>query len=431
MIYVNTDLDKNDPDKISENAQNSGSLLGILRSYMQPTNDGHSSDWLVDFDSDFTVPNIQENPSPYPEIKSVSCSENVILRFQRQAQARLLLPNNRVAGCFRYRIKKDVKVKKSLSTGKAHFADLMICGSVWDCPACSAKISERRRVELTQALNQHTAKGLSAPLVTFTYPHQWRDDLRSLVEAQQKAFIWMYMHNDFRYIKETFRFLGRVKALEINHGQENGWHPHIHEIWFLNVYVHAGCYDGLKFMLHELWVKACAYAGLGEPSFEHGVDIRGGEYAGKYITKYGEEPHSKKWGIEHEITRFDAKKGRMESRSPFQLLDDAIEGDLPAGLLFQEYSQVFKGKTRLKWSRGLKAMFEIKEFSDDEIAKETDDASILLATITANEWHVILRLSTPKNDHRGMIIKIANESVNGESLRAYIADLVANYVEVH
>src|SRR5256885_17042652 len=48
---------------------------------------------------------------------------------------------------------------------------IMVCGSVWVCPLCAAKISEHRRVELEQAIARCIATGGAGYLTTYTIAH--------------------------------------------------------------------------------------------------------------------------------------------------------------------------------------------------------------------------------------------------------------------
>ena len=69
------------------------------------------------------------------------------IRFERyamQSVAKDLLPNERVKICLRHVAGDNVEVRKHLKTEKAFYSGLMVCGSVWMCPVCASKISERR-----------------------------------------------------------------------------------------------------------------------------------------------------------------------------------------------------------------------------------------------------------------------------------------------
>mgnify|MGYP000438573866 CR=1 FL=1 len=394
------------PQKYNNFTSISGLPLGILRirrpsSKYAASSVNDTKKQKISFDQDGVIDHAPDS------------QENRIIRFQRQSASRRLLQDKRVSGCLRNRLAGTVKVLKSKEHGKCHFADLMICGSVWDCPVCSAKISERRRVELTRAVDQYSKAGGSVLLVTFTYSHKREDDLKELLAKQSKAFTWFYQHRTYKELKKRYMKKGRVRALEVNHGKTNGWHPHVHELWFIDLHLHD--YQTLKLEVFNLWVKACEKYGLGLPSWEHGVDIRGGKDASNYIAKFGlEDKKTRDWGIEDELTKANAKKGRNGSLSPFELLDKCMSGDKEAEALFIEYSKAFHRKKQLTWSKGLKGIFNLDELTDEELAHQQDDEAILLATIEAEEWEAIIKTSSRSHDNRSIVLTLAE---NGNKCR--------------
>ena len=85
-------------------------------------------------------------------------------RYIMQSIAKKAVPEERVSTCLRTRIRKkgndhfeDIKVWKHTQTNKAFYSGLNVCASVWTCPVCAAKITERRKLELEQAFKQHQA----------------------------------------------------------------------------------------------------------------------------------------------------------------------------------------------------------------------------------------------------------------------------------
>jgi hypothetical protein len=414
IIYTSKQVNKYASKFVYKNTLYSGVYLGRTLVYEPLSNDGASS--------------VSENNSAPDQdgvIKTtITASDNRIIRYQRQSSAQELLPNKRVGKCLKTRIAKTVKVMKSKEHGKCHYGDLMICGSVWDCPVCAGKISERRRVELTRAVEQHKSFGGSVYLITFTYSHKKQDNLQELLEKQAKAMQWFYRHRTYKEIAKRYQKQGRVRALEVNHG-ENGWHPHIHELWFLDLHLHD--FQTLKLEIFNLWLKACQRFDLGLPSWDHGVDVRGGGDAAAYVAKFGfEEKKPSAWGIEHEITKASSKKARTGSRSAFQLLDDYIEGDKQAGALFSEYSKAFHRKKQLTWSRGLKAVFDLDTMTDEELATLQDDEAKLLSTIEDYQWSAVIGTSTPKQDNRVIILTLA-ETGGLDAMNIFIKDLVIKY----
>ena len=126
--------------------------------------------------------------------------ESRVQRFSLQSVARAILPESRTAKCLRIRAHDcDVQVWKSKEHGTASYGGLQTCGSVWACPVCSAKIAERRRVELLDAMELHKAQGGAVYLLTTTpisaatfWPSCWTSKERpcnpSSVTARSRRF---------------------------------------------------------------------------------------------------------------------------------------------------------------------------------------------------------------------------------------------------
>src|ERR1039457_5279378 len=81
-------------------------------------------------------------------------------RYQLQSISKSIIPEHRIFHCLRSRQPgRDVEVWKSKEKPEAHYRGLQVCGSVWVCPVCAAKISEPRRMDLQAAIASWTAKG--------------------------------------------------------------------------------------------------------------------------------------------------------------------------------------------------------------------------------------------------------------------------------
>jgi hypothetical protein len=266
------------------------------------------------------------------------------------------------------------------------------------CAVCSAKISERRRVELGQAVAVHQQQGGRVLLCTYTIRHHQGDDLRAsldgLLAARKSA------RSGRAAVDFTARYgvIGTVRALEVTVGV-NGWHPHVHELMFL-----AGGVDLVKLQqeLHERWAACVAAVGLGIIN-EHGLDVQFADMSvADYVAKFG---HDRTWGPEHEVARVNSKSGRAGSRSPVDLLAAyAFDQDEQAGLLWLHYALVFKGRRQLVWSHGLRARFGLgAEKTDEQVAADTTEYGVLLASLTVQQWRVVLA-----NDARGEVLDIAS-----------------------
>lgn len=316
-------------------------------------------------------------------------------RYIRQSAARRLLPKNRVSWCLRRVQENQVpSILKSPVHGKCHYGGLISCGRTWECPVCASKISQRRRDELSTALEQWRSMGYQLLLVTYTFPHTQFDNLSDLLKKQDKARVSMNGQRVYKEILKAHSVIGRVRALEITHGF-NGWHPHIHEIWFVQSQSTQVLQDAINTRIFDLWSDSCVKHGLKRPNFEHGIDVRDGSYASVYISK---------WGIEDEITKANSKEGKGQSRNPFQFLDSYILGDKQAGALYVEYVNAFKGKRQLVWTKGLKNIFKLDEKTDEEIAAEQDDKALRLGNLTMEQWAFILSYRGHQTDFRAELL---------------------------
>ena len=325
--------------------------------------------------------------------------ESRVQRFSLQSVARAILPESRTAKCLRIRAHDcDVQVWKSKEHGTASYGGLQTCGSVWACPVCAAKIAERRRVELLDAMELHKAQGGAVYLLTLTTPHQRGDVLAELLDQQGKA-LQSFLRD--RKVKEVFQemgHIGQVRALEVTHGRKssrnNGWHPHFHILQFCQVNGSEADRKDWTARLYMRWAAYCQKAGLGMPSYAHGIKLDSGDKAAQYVTK---------WGLEDEMTKGHTKKGKAGK----VLLTSCVRPCPTATTnrrwpCFGEFAECFKGKRQLSWSNGLKARFFVDEKTDEELAQEKDDRAVFARP---SERGPVARRA--QVDGRGVLLDIA------------------------
>ncbi len=301
---------------------------------------------------------------------------NRVNNFRLRDVAGSILHEQRICKCGKIPTASKVKVLKHTETGKAHFSGLQTCGSVWVCPVCSSKVSECRRLEIQNAIEQWKNQGGDVILVTLTFPHSKNDNLKEMLLKQSKASKMFKSRKAYsKHLKAFYGIKGTIRSLETTYSEANGWHPHLHELWFTT---REFSLLRLKNYIYDAWSRACVDSGLGLPSVKNGVDVRCGDYASQYVTK---------WGLDYEIAKAHIKKGKgKKSKTPFQFLDDFDNGDMRSGILFREYANAFKGKRQLFWSHGLKAFFDIDVKSDKEILKEQVEKSKEIITINYIDW---------------------------------------------
>ena len=252
-----------------------------------------------------------------------------------------------------------------------------------------AKIAERRRVELQQAIEAAKAKGWGIHFVTLTVPHGISDDLHEILGKLSDALGKMSRNAPFRRAKAQtgLHIYGYIRAQEVTYG-DNGWHPHFHLLVFtqgdMGSSIVRYCYD-------KAWRSACVASGLPEPHQVHGCTVQDGREAAKYVSK---------WGLEDEMTKAHTKKAKRHGLTPWGLLRAVLDGNAPeiapepAAALFRFYAHAFKGRRQLHWSVGLRAKLlpDQVELSDQQIVERPEDErAVLLAELSTEQWRSIRR----------------------------------------
>ena len=341
-------------------------------------------------------------------------------RYALQSVVRDILPNSRTAKCHRYKTpNKEIEVWRGVSAGvagKAFYKGLMSCGRLWTCPVCAAKISERRRLELSEALDNAKDQGLSVYLLTQTIRHGIGDSLSCGLAGIAAAEKLLWSSRSGAAVRDRLGVVGTIKTTEVTWGAENGWHPHKHTLLFLKAPVSPSV---IHAELSPLWINACVKSGLPAPTRERGLTVQDGSFADKYVSK---------WGLESEMTKGHSKIAKVGGMTPFALVENVLEtGDAQSWALFQEYDKALKGKRQLVWSKGLRALLlqGVAEKSDEELANEEDPdvQAVFLASISVLEWKAILHYK-----YRAIFLAKC-EDTSPEVVQAWLDDLTACYAE--
>ena len=331
-------------------------------------------------------------------------------RWALQSAARVLMPNERVSWCLRRpgfdpetrRHYPDVWVMYAEEMKRAHYKHLTVCGSVWMCPLCAAKISERRRVELSQAIEN---SDFFFALVSETLQHSYEDKLKDSLDALMHARKKLKAGRAWQDFIRRFEIVGTISSLETTYGV-NGHHPHDHTLLVARRPLDAGAVHDFIF---PRWLAALSERDRSASS-ERGIDVRTAQSdVADYVAKWGHEPKNPKrpmgWTIEHELTKSVSKMSRGDKGlTPLDLLQAFLGGDQRAGKLWKEYAGTFKGRHQLQWSRGLRELLGLGKLeSDQEIAERADQPAVLLARLSLHQWQVVLG-----NDARGELLEVAS-----------------------
>jgi hypothetical protein len=316
-------------------------------------------------------------------------------------------------------VASSVEIHKHPEGTRAYYSGLMVCGMIWVCSVCAARITEERRQELTRALE---ATGFTPYLVTYTVRHGKKDRLLDMTNAMLAAFRRMKSGKAWQYLIDEYSWVGSIKSLEVTHG-DNGWHPHQHELVLLDETLSKSAQNGLLSNLRLKWDAALSANKL-TASWAHGVDLRAtSEDIQDYVAKFGHQPIKTGWNLEHELTKQPVKRAKLGGRSPSQLLADYGNGDIKAARLWQEYAHAFKGKKQLVWSKGLRGILGLEaEVEDIDISMALPDGTELLARLTAEEWKAVR-----KADLRGELLDAA-ATMNFDEFRRWLSEKLEKWL---
>lgn len=364
--------------------------------------------------------------------------------YALQTEAARLAPGRRVALCHRLPSGGKVEIRRA---GRAYLNGVQTCGSVWDCPVCSRKITEGRRAEVQQIASVVRAWGGDFLMLTLTAPHGRLDPLADSADSDgvKQLGLKSKMLQAYRYLgsgknslprlvsramwgaawdkkRPTAGFLGTVRGLEVTHG-ENGWHVHFHAVLAVGQPLDPAQLDHLEEMIYGRWCAAAARVGLGQPSRAHGVDLQVAKVAGDVdpVTDY-----VCKWGVAEELAKLHTKESKA-GRSPWQLLQASTEGDHHAGALWRDYSRAFHGARQLVIGSELRMLAGLKtELSDEELAAGPDvpgepETHELVTTLEPLEW-VAVRAFGRRSD----LLDLAERGVT--PLAEYLTRCVSEYL---
>ena len=306
-------------------------------------------------------------------------------RFKLLDSARKILDGERTQHCFYNRVDKNdgVGVTFNKFRNKANYTNVMRCANAWGCPVCAAIISEHRKCEVKEAMDWWKKQGGSVLLLTLTVPHYSDTDIKQLKKDLKKAYGKFF--KGVRASKDMFerwQIKHYISCFEITHGI-NGFHPHYHILLFVPYAVGIRSHIGMEQDMYAVWKDCCTKSGLDEPSEKHGLHLQAGNDAANYVAK---------WGLEHEMTKGHVKKGKKESRTPFDILRSYDEsGDEKEANLFRLYYFAFKGTRQLNWSKGLKKLSSNgqEEKTDQEIVDDTDNVAEMLFKLDIEMWNAV------------------------------------------
>ena len=318
-----------------------------------------------------------------------------ITRYLLQSIIAEILPNERVARCLHLVVPSasGVKVMYSDQAKSAHYKGLTVCGSIWTCPVCASKISERRRLEIKPALEAWPGGSIMA---SYTLQHTLDDTLDGVKGLLYDSYKKLMSGWAWQEIKKRWGIVGLISSSEVTWGPMFGWHPHKHALILTKDKLSDNELKQSEIEISARFRGLLAKNGrYGHPDFS--VKFRAGNTfeTSQYVSK---------WGLDYELTKSNVKKARLGNFSPFELAQWAGNGDLQPVRLFQEYFKAYKGSKQLSYSNGLRSLLRLdQEKSDYDLAVEEDQKAIKLAELSRYAWAIVC-----KKHLRGDLLNVAS-----------------------
>jgi hypothetical protein len=306
---------------------------------------------------------------------------------------------SRLRGCHRWMAPYSGAATVRWAPGEARMGGLQRSHSVWSSPLDAAQASKLRTVEIKHGLERWLEQDERNGIYfgTFTLRHHKGQSLGMLWDASRECWNRILKTASWRGgprmvgDRQRFGVVHFVKAVEVTYG-ENGWHVHLHVIFFTSKRLSADERESLRGRLYSRWAKQALRMGLEAPSYKRAVRIDdacdGGETGalGAYLAK------GQIGGLARELANGTGKRGRgKKSRTPFQILADLGEEETPEDLaLWHEWEKESSGRRQIAWSRGAKDDLGISDMTDEELLAEDEvdfnKTAVDLVRICHQEW---------------------------------------------
>jgi hypothetical protein len=274
----------------------------------------------------------------------------------------------------------------------AHYSGLLRCRAK-ACPSCVAVRRLKTAEEIAKVSELARAGGQHTYLVTFTIRHGRGMSLELTGHGIRNAWRTMLQGRWWQDFKARFGGLQFIIGEEMTHGS-NGWHPHLHALFFLPRELSMDEILDARSDLFERWADIIGEQ-LGEgcgPLPGPGLDFRPAHCA-EYLAKLGLE-------LSSAGTKERSIDSNAGGRTPLELLADwlaspidAVTGELDMSRqefkLYQEFERTMKGKKDHSWSTGLR---ELRDQAKQAIKAEQLAETVLVADIPAETWRQLCEL---------------------------------------
>lgn len=278
-----------------------------------------------------------------------------------------------------------LRVSETDQGRRAGIAGTMSCGSPWACPVCARRIAAQRAKDVAGVLTAVAKSGGSAGLLTLTMSHSRKDTLRDMWAALSAAWGSVTSGRGWVADQETFGIRGWIRTVEYTHNPVTGHHLHVHAVIAFTELTSADMMAEMSYRAFHRWERALTRKGFHAIADKGGLDMRPIHMTGESIEQVAEYVSKAAFEVASPAT----KKGRGDSRSAFEILADACQGDADSIELFWLWEATSLGKRQVTYSRGLRDWARVgREKSDDEITAEDMKGDDQIA-LPAETWKAV------------------------------------------
>lgn len=323
------------------------------------------------------------------------------------------------------------------------FGGLMTCGSR-TCPSCGPKIAAGTRTDIETAIaNWTTTPTRRLWFGTFTIRHGRGQSFRELADAVSACWAAATGGRGWLKDRDHHGIAHTLRIFEQKWSQANGWHIHVHVLFFIEdrVAESGADHSGLLSTMFKRWASKAVSLGMGVPLIRaqdlHHVDGSAAldRVAGYFAKETTDATNEHPGSIAAEMSNAAGKQG-LTSLTPGQLLAWAMQGEDyigqlwgPAGskkgrgisgqeyarYLYSEFEQGMKGRRSIAWSRGMREALGLgAEPTDEELAERAEavDAATAetLVAMSGADW----RKLNIRPGRRAELYSIASVATAGE-----------------
>jgi hypothetical protein len=267
--------------------------------------------------------------------------------------------------------------------------------------------------------------------VALTFRHERGDDLADILSRFLAALRAMQSGAPWVRFRKDWGVNGVIRSIECTWGLANGYHPHVHFLFFIDrpqtlnrmtgelipVADWSPDVNGFHDAIYDRWQMVAERHGF-TMSDEYGVKVQttasfDAAVVAEYVAKHGYEPERRRWSAAHEVTKGHVKRGKPGRLSPWDFLRRFVAAQTPEersvwAARWREYLAAFRGMAQLRWSRKLRERLGLEEErSDAEVVAERVEDAVLLASLHLDEWRAVWET--------GNVVVLLNGAATGDA----------------